>query len=172
MTSRERVLRAIKSEGPDRVPVIHGQTPGALLKYGNELLELLRKHPNEFYDVDGIVKIPEREEEFYGPDGGFYKEQTDEWGVVWAFCEEGLVGQVIKTPIEEWGDSRRHQFPRPLFEAVEQSEPQRKLLSTMKERGYPGWGDGGTLFQQLAYLRGFDNILVDIIVYRQTSGVS
>jgi len=64
MNSLERVFRAIKFEEPDRIPVIHEYLPGALLKHGEDLLNLFRKYPNDFLPVEDI-KIPPSKPEFY-----------------------------------------------------------------------------------------------------------
>jgi hypothetical protein len=42
VNGRERVLRAIRFEKPDRVPVSYAVIPGALFNHGQALLDLLR----------------------------------------------------------------------------------------------------------------------------------
>jgi hypothetical protein len=48
MNSRERVIRAIKFQKPDRAPVSHAVLPAAQLKYGQALNEILTEYREDF----------------------------------------------------------------------------------------------------------------------------
>jgi hypothetical protein len=60
MDCRERTLRAIRFERPDRIPVAYSITPGALFDHGRALLEVCRRYPNDFND-ETTVRLPERD---------------------------------------------------------------------------------------------------------------
>jgi len=47
MTSRERVIRSIRFEGPDRVPVLHRIKPGFFRLHEKEIEELRTKYPSD-----------------------------------------------------------------------------------------------------------------------------
>ena len=62
MTCRERVLRAIRFEYPDRIPITYAAVAPARLQHGQALAELCRRYPNDFYDTSRM-EIPARDEE-------------------------------------------------------------------------------------------------------------
>ena len=51
MNGRQRVLRAIKMTGPDRVPIMHGTLPGAVARYGEALENLYRRYSADVLNV-------------------------------------------------------------------------------------------------------------------------
>jgi len=51
MESRERVFRTLERSGPDRLPIYHQLLPGAHLRHGKGLAELLQRHPSDFSDA-------------------------------------------------------------------------------------------------------------------------
>ena len=51
MNSRERVIRAIEMDGPDRVPLTHATLHGAYVRYGAELDDLYRQYPSDVVNV-------------------------------------------------------------------------------------------------------------------------
>ena len=58
---------------------------------------------------------PVSEKQYYREDGSFYKEEEDEWGCVWAYYQEGIIGQVIKHPLETWENLKNLKIPSPLL---------------------------------------------------------
>jgi len=98
---------------------------------------------------------------------------TDEWGCVWQFLVDGLQGQVMKHPLEDWKALDSYEAPDPL------------LLNNVQEEGAPPSPDSfdkvrndaennrregklvighcshGFMFQRLYYLRGFSNLMRD-----------
>ncbi|NCQ32634.1 MAG: hypothetical protein GW802_35390, partial [Armatimonadetes bacterium] len=83
MNSRERVLRAIQFDTPDRVPIGYSINPGALLRHGQKLIDLCTRYPHDFFDPAEVIRMPERDTANYREDGSYYKELTDEWGCTW-----------------------------------------------------------------------------------------
>ena len=47
MNSRERYIRALTFDAPDRVPIMHCTLKGAWQKYGGELEELYAQYPSD-----------------------------------------------------------------------------------------------------------------------------
>lgn len=155
---RERVFKAIRYNKPDRVPLTHAYLPAALLKHGQNLINLYKRYPNDFYPVE-IIKVPERKKEFY-KDGVYYREYTDEWGCRWAEHIEGITGQVIAHPLSDWKALDNYHIPNPIVEI----ERMRDSIDELKGNDYPIWGvTGTTLFERLQWLRGYENIMVDLV---------
>ena len=151
MDSRERVFRALERTGPDRLPIFQQLLPGAKLKYGKGLEDLLRRYPSDFSDA-GYYGDTE-----YGPAAGVG--HPDAWGAVWTRVSDDYKGLVTVHPLADWSALDRYAFPDPtqvgdfsrVIETV-RTNPGRKYLLV----------DGDTLFQRMFYLRGFENLLVDL----------
>jgi len=165
MNSRERVFRAIKFECPDRIPVIHEYLPGALLKYGEDLINLFRKYPNDFLPVEEI-KIPQSNPEFYRPDGSYYREYTDEWGLRWAEHQEGIVGQVIGHPLSDWDKMKDYKIPTPAILKPGEKDRAKARFGRIKD-SYILWGGGFNFFERMQWLRGYEALLIDMVEDRE-----
>lgn len=150
---RERVLRAIKFEFPDKIPITYSAEPRTLMKYGDRLKELFKKYPNDFYDVNSI-EIPLPKKEFYREDGSYYREWTDEWGATWVEYIEGISGEVKKSPLDDWSKLKDYKIPSPQLAKKEDIEKQKE--------NYVGWGGGCSLFERMQWLRGVENLYIDI----------
>ena len=166
MDCREKVFRAIKFEYPDSVPVMHAQLPGALLRHGRELISLYKKYPNDFYDAEAHIKIPERDLKHYDAEGRYYKEETDEWGCVWAHFQEGLAGEVKKSPLDDWSALKRYKLPPVPNSSPEGKKKRKEDMKKQKEK-YIGWGDGDRLYERMQFLRGTEELMVDIALDRE-----
>lgn len=157
---RERALRAMSMRAPDRVPFTYSFSGRALLRHGEKLLEVARRHPNDFYPPSSI-KIPPREPQHLRPDGSYYKETTDEWGCVWAYYQEGLMGEVKVAPLEDWARLKDYRLPPPPLATAEQRREFRAIWATT-HAAYPVWGGGGGLFERMQFVRGVENLYCDI----------
>ena len=160
MNCRERVLRAIRFEKPDRIPFTYSVIPPMGWRYGQKLLDLLQKYPNDFYDPS-IVKILPHDTEHYRPDGTYYKEWTDEWGSVWVYYREGISGEVKRPVLDDWSKLKTFKVPPLPASTPEMRRRAKDDMSRMKEQ-YVGWGGGGSLFEQMQWLRGPENLMIDI----------
>jgi uroporphyrinogen decarboxylase len=155
MDSRERVFRALERTGPDRLPIFQQLLPGAKVKYGGRLEALLRRYPTDFSDA-GYYGDTE-----YGPAAGVG--HADAWGAVWTRVSDDYKGLVTVHPLADWSALETYTFPDPtqvgdfsrVIETV-RTNPGRKYLLV----------DGDTLFQRMFYLRGFENLLVDLAEHR------
>ena len=151
MDSRERVFRALERTGPDRLPIFQQLLPGAHLTYGPKLAELLRRYPSDFSDA-GYYGDSE-----YGPAAGVG--HADAWGAVWTRVSDDYKGLVTVHPLANWSALKSYTLPDPtrvgdfsrVIETI-RTNPGRKYLLV----------DGDTLFQRMFYLRGFENLLVDL----------
>jgi len=156
MNSRERVIRAIEFEEPDRVPngcynlaVPPGTRRDALTK-------LFEKYPQDFASASGAARTLE-----WGPSWskGTY---TDEWGVTWRNLQNGVIGQPIGHPLDDWQKLADYQLPDLLIYI---SETQ-KSINKADHSKYVLL-DGGSIWHRLHYLRGFKETLLDIVTGRK-----
>jgi uroporphyrinogen decarboxylase len=156
MESRERVVRAIGFDGPDRPPISHAILPSAQYHYGEALKRLTDAVPEDF----GWGLLPDLPPERLPP---LYKlgENRDEFGTLWKVTHQGRCGIPIEFPIAaDW--SNYDQFRWPVFTA---GVPQYRLYSGhMAGTGSSYYARGGwiTFFEQLQQLHGFEATLVDL----------
>jgi uroporphyrinogen decarboxylase len=160
MNSRERVLRAIRFEHPDRVPIGYFMNHAAKLKYGQPLVDLCRRHPNDFYDTS-MITLLERDEANYLPDGSYYKREVDEWGCEWIYYKQGIMGEVKCAPLRDWASLRDYRIPSPPARTAEERRQAREAMDRNKEQ-YIGWGSAGNLFERMQWVRGVEDLFADI----------
>jgi uroporphyrinogen decarboxylase len=160
MNSRERVLRALKFQGPDRAPLMHRTLGGAFRKYGQALYDLYTRYPSD------VILSPRSNAPFAfaSNERGIVKagvRSKDAWGSTWYYLTEDFGGQTVEHPLEDWAafDSYREPDPmagesgvREMEEAVRQDGHQHYVLVT-----------GGELFQRMFFLRGYENLLMDLV---------
>jgi len=157
---RELVLKAITFSGPERIPFTYSVMPGALLRHGQELVRLCKRFPNDFYGPEN-VKVPQRDEAHYMADGSYFKEQTDEWGCVWVCYAEGVSGEVSRSPLSDLSELKRYRLPPVPGTSAQERKEAKDAMARMKEK-YVGWGSAGSLFERMQWLRGVENLMIDI----------
>jgi len=153
VNSRERVIRAIEFKGPDRVPLLHGVLPAALMKHGQPLVDLL----NEFKDDFGCVWRVPKPEEITGP----YSEGTctDDWGVVWQNDHHGMLGIPVGHPLADWSNWASYKLPP--SPGDDWYAGMRKNIEESGHQHYVNLG-GLNLFERMQWIRGYENLLSDI----------
>ncbi len=152
MTHCERVTRAIERTGPDRVPVFHCPFPGTLSKHGPPVVDLLNSRPDDFA-ADGFSLPPEPEPG--APDIEVY---TDQWGSVWHRLRGYSAGEVREFPLASWDAYADYVFPDlPNFDRV-----QERIDRTNHEWYEFAYPFGLNLFEQLQFLRGIENLYMDL----------
>ncbi len=84
-TSRERVIKAITFQSPDRVPIMHQMLLAARFKHGRQLEKILEKYPNDFaYCTSSVVHDTHVDIQKVSKHWDMKTmEYTDEWGCVW-----------------------------------------------------------------------------------------
>ncbi len=151
MDGRERVFRTLERTAPDRLPIFHQLLPGAHLRHGRRLEELLQRYPSDFSDA-GYYGDSE-----YGPAAGVG--HRDAWGAVWTRASDEYKGQVTGHPLADWAALASYRLPDPA-----QVGDFTRVIDTIRTN--PGrqylLADGDTLFQRMFYLRGFENLLIDL----------
>lgn len=158
---RQRVLKAIRFQHPDRVPVSYAIGPTGLLKYGQKLIDLCCRYPGDFYNPAEILKVPKRDTAHYLPDGSYFKRETDEWGCVWEFLQEGISGEVKESPLADWAALANYRLPPVPDSSPADIERLKSQTAKVKER-YVGWASADNLWERMSYLRGVENMLMDL----------
>ena len=153
MNSRERVIRAITFQGPDRVPLMHGVLPAALMKHGQPLVDLLYEFKDDF---GGQYAVP-KPEDITGPYAA--GECTDEWGVGWRNDYHGMLGIPVVHPLADWGNWKTYKLPPSPGDAWYVNT--KKSIEESGHEHYMNLG-GVNLFERMQWIRGYDNLMVDI----------
>lgn len=153
MDRRERVIRAVELRKPDRCPVMHSILPAAFFRHGAQLVELLKRYPNDFGSSNHT--IPEVED--MNP---AYREgiNVDAWGIVWKNSATGIHGQVAEYPIKNLDDAEDFEFPaHQSDEAIQKSK--RDVAEAKKDCFVMNGYNPGNYFERLHFLLGFRNVL-------------
>lgn len=169
MNSKERIKRAITFNKPDRIPIFHNvmSAPILFIKYGDKLKHVLNSYPSDFLiddiPVEFLLSAPIFQE-------GVYK---DEWGCVCKNVKKGLGSHLIESPIKDWKDLSSYEFPDPDKESIYNMS--KGFLQTPQQK-YVELPFTGGIWERLGSLRGFENIMIDLIdrpkeLYILTEGV-
>lgn len=165
MTPRENLLRAIRFDGPEHIPMQYVINASCWHHYDpSALLDLMGAHPLLF---PGFAR----------PAGEFLPEllpnaragtaYADPWGCVWTTADDGIVGTVHDSPLRSWENFGAFRPPDP--EVTDGLGPidwarAGAAMAEAKTRGEPaiaGLPHGHT-FLRLQDLRGYENLLLDM----------
>ena len=165
LSIRENYLRTVEFRYPEWIPSIINFAPIVWNTYREQLERIVLDHPrlfpeylpsdNNFFDEMPLVY---RQGEYY----------RDNWGCTWFTALKGLEGQVVQSPLSDWSALSSYQMPDPLVsderEKVEKDwEKIKRDINTRKLQGKLASGNGERLFDRLYFLRGFENLMVDVV---------
>ena len=162
MTPRENFLRTIEFRGPRWVPLKYEFLPSVLYAHGDWLKEFLAADPvtfppGEYEELLALGKNP-----LYSQ-GSRY---TDDWGCGWYNAHDGILGQVIEYPLDDWNNLKHLQIPDP--DDQEDWTANGDYIRSCKAAGeiapaYPISFANGGFFDRLQFLRGLENLLIDFM---------
>ena len=147
--NRQAHIAAMRFEGPEFIPCTFGFYPAAKYKYRDRIPDFYRRHP-WIWDP-GDMEIPANLRA-----GAEY---VDEWGCRWRTLEDGLDGQVIEHPLADW--SALDAFTPPKV-AIDAAKVAAQFEEIRRKRNYLTTGGGNNFFERLHYLRGYENLLMDL----------
>lgn len=167
MKSRDNRLRAYRFQNPESIPIAAGIPPLVWDYYDPEAIEdLLLGHPILFpgYERGSIypdhIHIP--------PDMHHNESYTDAWGCVWKTCYTGMAGTVVHHPLADWRTFEGFSPPDP--ELSDGKYPLEWLLieNNAREARKSGqfltfWLPHGHTLLRLMDLRGFENLMIDLM---------
>jgi uroporphyrinogen decarboxylase len=116
MNSRERVIRTLKFENPDRVPRHLWRLPGAKMFRSEGVKRILEKYPEDITILDFNYGKGNR------TSGTRYlrsETATDEWGCQWVVGEDGVTGEVKNPPIRNLADVKKLTAPYEILDGAD-----------------------------------------------------
>ena len=170
MTHKERLLTALNHEEPDRVPICAWYTPEAEKTVLRHLG--VESEQTETYKAAGgplpILMDHDFLISWVGPCTSYYadpaEEYTDEWGIGWKWFQNAAGGsytEMVRHPLADLVDPST--FSMPDFTREDRYNGARSLIAEYgKEYGIMG-GCACTLFELAWYLRGMEQVLMDMV---------
>ena len=159
-------LKTIYFDHPEWVQCHVSIMAATWMKYRDEVEDIVLSHPKVFpgfkkgqidFDFPSLPPLYE------------FGQHTDSWGTVWNNIERGLDSIPIEEPLSDWAAFDTWEPPDPLTQGDWGPQPDwNKVAENMKKsRESGGLASGGGLphgmfFMRLYYLRGFDNLMLDM----------
>lgn len=166
MTARENLLRVIRFERPEYIPMVFCINDACWNHYPHEALwELMESHPKLFpgYKRPEGVFVPQ-----YGINARKDHPYTDDFGCRWETAEDGITGTVVGHPLADWKNLENYHFPDPSrctgIGEVDW-EKQRSWIKKAKEEGHFTQGGlrHGHTFLQICDICGYEKVLFDMM---------
>ncbi|MBN1936480.1 MAG: hypothetical protein JW934_17590 [Anaerolineae bacterium] len=174
MNGRERVIRALRCERPDRAPRDLWALPGIGMYRQGELDAMLRRFPLDITKPRAQYGRGKRERGTPHAVGAY----TDAWGCVWHVAEPGVVGEVKGPPLADWSALQSYKPPVEIIDnadfsrARDNAAPDTALYSTGQGAGLStlqGASDSFVLagttvrpFERMQFLRGTEALFIDL----------
>jgi hypothetical protein len=155
MTSRERVVRALTFQDPDRAPRDLWTLPGVQLHRRSELATLRATYPSDF----GSPPDPYGPSQRIAGDLGMEAGYTDEWGCVWSAAEDGVVGEVKEHPLADWSNLPRYAAP---YELLDNACFKGVNAGCAQSDQFVRANTGVRPFERMQFLRGTENLFSDL----------
>jgi uroporphyrinogen decarboxylase len=166
MNQRDNLLRTIRFEGPDHIPMIFSISQACWNHYSQDALEeLMLSHSILF---PGFEPQPRPYVPHYSPWQVAATPYTDPWGCLWQTAEDGITGAVLQHPLQSWDDFESYRAPDPVVNWGWGRRDWDKYAADMAERKKSGKParDGlrhGHTFLSLTYIRGYENLIFDMV---------
>lgn len=151
--------------GPEWIPCSVHISDASWDQLRDELEEVICRHPILFANFKKGERDYERWE--FASACRANERFTDAWACVWVSSVDGLEGQVVENPLDDWKKLKDYRIP----DASEQADrgPANWQLEQGKVRKAKrkgclthGCTPHGFLLMRLWYLRGFENLMLDI----------
>ncbi len=154
MDGRERYVRALTFAHPDRVPVMHHTLAGARRVHGAALDRLYAEYPPDALGPWAFADCPRGR-------WAAGVASRDDWGCLWLWSTPDHMGQVVDRPLADWAALDGYRAPDPTAGAEVLLELRRAVAREGHSRFV--FADGGELFQRMFFLRGLEDLLVDLL---------
>ncbi len=158
MNSRHRVHRAIELTGPDRLPIMHGTLPGAMVRHGQALQDLYQRYPEDVLNV-GTATFGE-----FGPEIG--TASRDPWGCLWTRHNQEHKGQVTHHPLADWAALDDYRPPDLASDEIIDAVAERLAANAGEKYTV---AETYTLWQRMYYLHGFKATVEDLLLEPERS---
>ena len=168
LSSRENYLRTASlsrnSPPPEYIPIGVHISGASWDQLRGDIEDVLVRHPVFFPNFRKGQRDYAKQN--FGPANRAGERFTDAWGCVWYDAIDGIEGQVVGHPLDDWAKLAAWRPPDPLQTAdrgpVDWAATRRNVAEA-KARGdlTSGGLAHGFLFMRLSYLRGFENLMLD-----------
>jgi uroporphyrinogen decarboxylase len=166
MTDRDNLLKAIRFETPDYIPMLFHINSACWNHYDQEALkDLIEAHPFLF---PGYERPKGRVTPIWFDLARKDRPHTDPWGCVWTTTDNGITGCVHQHPLSSWDSFVDYAPPDPArstgLSPIDWDEAKKSVSETRKNGGVVTGGlPHGHTFLRLLNIRGYDNLLVDMM---------
>lgn len=166
ISKRENLLRVIHFNKPEYIPTRFSISSACWNYYPQEALqELMESHQFLF---PGFKSSSKKVEPKYAPWRRAGEPYVDSWGCIWETKENGITGAVKKHPLEDWKYFESYVPPDPNTDSGWGSinwEQIAKNIQNAKKSGRIARGSlrHGHTFLTLTYIRGYENLLFDMV---------
>jgi uroporphyrinogen decarboxylase len=165
VTSRENILRTIRFETPDYIPMNFHINGACWHHYDQQALQdLMEAHPFLFPNfcrqdiVQPNYDLTQRKDEPY----------TDSWNCIWETTDDGITGSVHQHPLDNWNAFENFAEPSP--NKTDGTHPIdwpniRNRVKHQKENNELVCGGlpHGHTFLRLQDIRGYENLIFDMV---------
>jgi uroporphyrinogen decarboxylase len=166
MTYRENILKSIRFETPEHIPMSFHINAACWHHYDQEALkDLMEEHKFLFPSYQRPTSNVKPD---YALNARKDHPYTDFWGCTWHTSDDGITGSVFEHPLAEWPSFRKFKAPDP--EKTDGTYPVdwrciRENVKRQKKNGELIWGGlpHGHTFLRLQDLRGYENLLFDML---------
>ena len=163
MTSRERVSRMLANKSTDRPAVQYYYSPVGYYEHGEKLNDLYAAYPGDFaaFSRQAVPVLPKED---FDEDGRYHVFQTDRWGVTYEFRVFGMMGHAMGFPVKSLADMADYKFP-PNPDYLNDENAMNNLtnhVTNFKKDYFAMMGSGGSYFEIVSAVRGFDNLMMDL----------
>ncbi|MFH1904509.1 MAG: uroporphyrinogen decarboxylase family protein [bacterium] len=165
MTRRKNIIKAVRFERPDYIPMTFKINDACWQNYPqNALFDLMESHKLLFPDFERPVG------EFrpsFKPVALKNTSLIDDWGCLWETREDGITGTVTRHPLADWSDFKNYSAPDPdICMGIGPIDWNQVAadLDKAKEKGelLRGKLRHGHTFLQLCDIRGYENLIFDM----------
>ena len=165
MNERENKLRAARFEDPERIPISLSISAGCWDHYPQDALqELVAEHRLLFPGFERQENVVPS----YAPWRRAGQPYTDSWGCVWETLENGITGAVVEHALADWSAFPAFVPPSPQEHdgwGPIDWESKRQQIARVREQGRLATGSlrHGHTFLTMTYLRGYENLVFDMV---------
>lgn len=161
MKEKERVKASLTFKNPDRIPRDLWALPYVSLFQKDALAKILKEFPT---DIENTLISPGSSNEIMKKCAKIGK-YTDDWGSIWHVNEPGVVGEVKEPFLFDW--SRLNKF-KPPYHLIKNRNLSKINKSYNLSTKFILSDVAARLFEQLQFLRGTQNLFMDL-AYRETN---
>ena len=166
LSPRENYLRNASFQHPEYMPVMLCISNASWDQWRGEMEDVVARHPRLWPDFEKGKRDWDHFD--FGPANTKGAPYKDAWGCVWETDINGIEGVVTEAPLDTWEKWDSWRAPDPLKTAdrgpvdwaeIRRDMEARRAQGELCEGGLPH----GFFFMRLTYLRGFENMMLDML---------